>query len=96
VLLAETGVVPSPEAVEKLATSVRQRLHGQAHEAQAALGPTPDELSRAEADLRIYAHDLLHWGHDNLDLHMYNIMWYVGHWPFVPEKSLAPNEREKS
>jgi hypothetical protein len=27
---------------------------------------------------------------------MYNIMWYVGHWPFVPEKSLAPNEREKS
>ena len=26
VLLAETGVVPSPEAVEKLATSVRQRL----------------------------------------------------------------------
>ena len=64
VLLAETGIVPTPEAVEKLATSVRQRLHGQAHEAQAALGPTPDELSRAEADLRIYAHDLLHWGHD--------------------------------
>ena len=64
VLLAETGIVPEPEAVETLATSVRQRLHGQAHEAQAALGPTPDELSRAEADLRIYAHDLLHWGHD--------------------------------
>ena len=64
VLLAETGIVPTPEAVEKLATSVRQRLHGQAHEAQAALGPTPDELSRAEADLRIYAHDLLHWGYD--------------------------------
>ena len=27
---------------------------------------------------------------------MYHIMKYVGHWPFVPEKSLAPNEREKS
>ena len=62
--LAETGIVPTPEALEKLATSVRQRLHRQAHEAQAASGPTPDELSRAEADLRIYAHDVLHWGND--------------------------------
>lgn len=35
-----------------------------ASEAVRQLGPCPDELSRSEADLRIFAHDLLHWSRD--------------------------------
>ena len=40
------------------------RLQRSARSSSTALGPVPDELSRAEADLRIYAHDLRHWAHD--------------------------------
>ena len=36
----------------------------QAREACCHLGPSPEELPRSEADLRIFAHDLLHWSHD--------------------------------
>ena len=64
VLARRQGVVPSPEAVKRAAQAVRKELLGRAVASDTALGPLPGEISRAEADLRIYAHDLRHWSHD--------------------------------
>ena len=56
--------LPTAAEVASAAAKVRKELLDRAVSSDTALGPVPDELSRAEADLRIYAHDLRHWAHD--------------------------------
>ena len=63
-LLAKTGDCPTLQAVQTQANLLRQDMLQQAREACRQLGPSPEELPRSEADLRVFAHDLLHWGHD--------------------------------
>ncbi|CAE8697726.1 unnamed protein product [Polarella glacialis] len=41
-----------------------EKMTQQAVEATEALGVCPDHMSQAESDLRVFLHDLLHWGHD--------------------------------
>ena len=64
VLLRKQGRLPTAAEVASAAAKVRKELLDRAVSSDTALGPVPEELSRAEADLRIYAHDLRHWAHD--------------------------------
>ena len=61
VLLRKQGRLPTAAEVASAAAKVRKELLDRAVSSDTALGPVPEELSRAEADLRIYAHD---WAHD--------------------------------
>ncbi|CAE7545999.1 unnamed protein product [Symbiodinium sp. CCMP2592] len=56
--------LPTPEAVWALAAEWRVRWCSQARVAEDSLGPTPERLTQAEADVRVFHHDLLHFGHD--------------------------------
>ncbi|CAE7226211.1 TRPT1 [Symbiodinium sp. CCMP2592] len=56
--------LPTPEAVWALASEWRVRWCSQARVAEDSLGPTPERLTQAEADVRVFHHDLLHFGHD--------------------------------
>ncbi|CAE7534726.1 TRPT1, partial [Symbiodinium sp. CCMP2592] len=56
--------LPTPEAVWTLAAEWRVRWCSQARVAEDSLGPTPERLTQAEADVRVFHHDLLHFGHD--------------------------------
>ena len=47
-----------------LALELRSRAREEAVDAQLALGPLPASLQQAEADLRVFTHDLLHRDHD--------------------------------
>ena len=64
VLHRKQGRLPTAAEVASAAAKVRKDLLDRAVSSDTALGPVPEELSRAEADLRIYAHDLRHWAHD--------------------------------
>jgi hypothetical protein len=46
----------------------RQDLYWQARELMCALGEAPAQVSRVEADLRMFAHDILHPHHEK-DFH---------------------------
>ncbi|CAE7796727.1 unnamed protein product, partial [Symbiodinium necroappetens] len=64
VLLRKQGRLPTSAEVASAAAVVRKELLERAVSSDTALGPVPEELSRAETNLRIYAHDLRHWAHD--------------------------------
>ena len=64
VLLSKKGEVPTLEDVLEAATEVRTEVVWQAQEAAYHLGPCPEEVGKAEADLRTFAHDILHLDHD--------------------------------
>jgi hypothetical protein len=59
-----SGQVPTYVQVQALAADMRTGMMRQAAVAQASLGECPDEVGSSEADLRVFLHDLLHWGHD--------------------------------
>ncbi|CAE7435441.1 unnamed protein product [Symbiodinium sp. CCMP2592] len=56
--------LPTPESVWALAAEWRVRWCSQARVAEDSLGPAPERLTQAEADVRVFHHDLLHFGHD--------------------------------
>ena len=64
VLLSKKGEVPTLEEVLEATSEVRAEVVWQAQEAAYHLGPCPDEVGKAEADLRTFAHDILHLDHD--------------------------------
>jgi len=63
-LLHQQKQIPSMDAVHRKAQELRISLAAQAAEALTVLGPLPDELTQAEADLRVFAHDAVHFAHD--------------------------------
>lgn len=56
--------VPTHAEVLAASQDLRDWLIEEASAALDALGPLPDVLSRAEDDLRVFSHDVLHFGHD--------------------------------
>ena len=60
----ETGSEPSMVAVQTLAHRLRAQMHTQALAARCALGPGHPTMSGAEADVRIFCHDMLFCEHD--------------------------------
>ena len=64
VLMARGGKPPSLQETLEATTLVRADAVWQAQEAAYHLGPCPDEVGKAEADLRTFAHDILKLDHD--------------------------------
>ena len=58
------AALPTEAAVHSLALAWRERWYKQACVAEDSLGPIPARIAQAEADLRVFHHDLLHFGHD--------------------------------
>ncbi|CAE7258866.1 unnamed protein product [Symbiodinium microadriaticum] len=58
------GPLPAESAVQAQALSWRLWWATQARVAEDSLGPVPSRLSQAEADVRVFHHDLLYFGHD--------------------------------
>ena len=58
------GPLPDEAAVQAQALSWRLGWAEQARIAEDSLGPVPSRLSQAEADVRVFHHDLLYFGHD--------------------------------
>ena len=58
------GPLPAEAAVQAQALSWRLWWAEQAPIAEDSLGPVPSRLSQAEADVRVFHHDLLYFGHD--------------------------------
>ena len=56
--------LPAEAAVQAQALSWRLWWAAQARVAEDSLGPVPARLSQAEADVRVFHHDLLYFGHD--------------------------------
>jgi len=63
-LLAKHGRIPSKEEVKEATKEVRLEAVWQAREAAYHLGACPAEVGKAEADVRVFAHDILHLDHD--------------------------------
>lgn len=64
VLMARGGEPPNLQATLEATALVRADAVWQAQEAAYHLGPCPDEVGKAEADLRTFAHDILKLDHD--------------------------------
>lgn len=64
VLMARHGKPPSLQDVQEATSRVRADAVWQAQEAAYHLGPCPEEVGKAEADLRTFAHDILKLDHD--------------------------------
>ena len=63
-VLATEGELPTLAAAQSLGQTAREAMYYAAREVEAQLGPPPEYLTRAEADFRVFNHDLLHFGHD--------------------------------
>lgn len=63
-LLAKQGRIPTKEKVQEATKEVRMEAVWQAREAAYHLGACPMEVGKAEADVRVFAHDILHLDHD--------------------------------
>ncbi|CAE7233656.1 unnamed protein product [Symbiodinium sp. CCMP2592] len=63
-VLSTEGELPTLAAAQLLGQAAREAMYHSAREVEAQLGPTPEYLTRAEADFRVFNHDLLHFGHD--------------------------------
>ena len=63
-LSAPGAPLPGAEAVQELAVEWRERWSCQARVVEDSLGPVPSRITQAEADVRVFHHDLLHFGHD--------------------------------
>ena len=64
VLLSREGAVPSVEHVQEATGEVRAETSIMARGAAYHLGPCPAEIGKSEADLRVFAHDILNLDHD--------------------------------
>ena len=64
VLLSRDGVVPGVEQVQAATSEVRAETSIMARGAAYHLGPCPSEIGKSEADLRVFAHDVLNLDHD--------------------------------
>ena len=62
--LCESGATPLLVSVQTFAAELREEMLCHALEAAACLGAAPKDTSQAESDLRVFAHDLTHRGHD--------------------------------
>ncbi|CAE7372776.1 unnamed protein product [Symbiodinium sp. CCMP2592] len=60
-VLATEGELPAAQSLGQVA---REAMYHAAREVEAQLGPPPEYLTRAEADFRVFNHDVLHFGHD--------------------------------
>ncbi|CAE7767408.1 unnamed protein product [Symbiodinium sp. CCMP2592] len=63
-VLSTEGELPTLAAAQLLGQAAREAMYHSAREVEAQLGPPPEYLTRAEADFRVFNHDLLHFGHD--------------------------------
>ncbi|CAE7403461.1 unnamed protein product [Symbiodinium sp. CCMP2592] len=63
-VLSTEGELPTLAAAQLLGQAAREAMNHSAREVEAQLGPPPEYLTRAEADFRVFNHDLLHFGHD--------------------------------
>ncbi|CAE7248885.1 unnamed protein product [Symbiodinium sp. CCMP2592] len=61
-VLSTEGELPTLAAAQLLGQAAREAMYHSAREVEAQLGPPPEYLTRAEADFRVFNHDLLHFG----------------------------------
>ena len=63
-LASQRGGYPELEALHQEASKCREEFAEQALQAMDHLGEMPEEMGRAEADVRVFVHDFLHYSHD--------------------------------
>ena len=64
ILTAREGRLPDSGEVQSLALALRQKLFDLVGDAERALGERPEQLTRAEDDLRAFVHNLVMHAHD--------------------------------
>lgn len=63
-LMARTGTAPKLKDLHCATQRPRYQAAKEALSAESRLGEPPDEMGRAEADVRVFAHDLIRYDHD--------------------------------
>ena len=63
-LMAKTGKAPNLKNLHVATQGIRLEAAKEAQGAERRLGNAPEEMDRAEADVRVFAHDLTHYDHD--------------------------------
>ena len=62
--MAKTGKAPNLKNLHVATQGIRLEAAKEAQGAEKRLGNPPEEMDRAEADVRVFAHDLTHYDHD--------------------------------